>query len=399
VALVLGFACCSSYAPGSSSSRRTRGNNNNKTPQMMTAMPLSFGEVWRSVSESNVIGVGTVLAVAVASLKEAVPQQRRRRIDKARLKRLGARELREFDGVRSSKIYVGADGFVFDVTKSRDLYGPGGTYAAFAGKDASRMLAKGVVTPDEDDGPLSLPQRAALKAWVAALRSKYDVVAVLETRLDLELVEAAAGASSLSEVTRLTALGADVRSVDVAGDGAIHLAARAGNLDVLRHLLDIDATLVQARGSKHRTPLHFAADSKRSAELFKYLLALEGDPNALAADEWTVLHAAAQAGNVPQLENLLACPAYDRGVDPTTTAGVTPLLAAATFGHLQACETLLRHGADPHRPGPRGKTPADWALLKGHHQVCDLLLEWEAQGAGKTTTSALQGVVDTDQAP
>ncbi|CAG8645241.1 22325_t:CDS:2, partial [Cetraspora pellucida] len=56
-------------------------------------------------------------------------------------------ELAEYDGSDPSRpIYVAVKGTVFDVTGKRALYGVGGTYHSFAGKDASKGLATGSMT-------------------------------------------------------------------------------------------------------------------------------------------------------------------------------------------------------------------------------------------------------------
>ncbi|KAJ8604854.1 hypothetical protein CTAYLR_001086 [Chrysophaeum taylorii] len=50
-------------------------------------------------------------------------------------------QLREFDGVRNAKIYVGLKGEVFDVSRGVHMYGPEGPYAKFAGHECSKCLA------------------------------------------------------------------------------------------------------------------------------------------------------------------------------------------------------------------------------------------------------------------
>lgn len=50
-------------------------------------------------------------------------------------------ELAQHDGSKGedTKIYVAIKGAVFDVSSKRAMYGPGGGYHCFAGKDASKV--------------------------------------------------------------------------------------------------------------------------------------------------------------------------------------------------------------------------------------------------------------------
>ncbi|KAL3941035.1 MAG: hypothetical protein SGBAC_004541 [Bacillariaceae sp.] len=78
---------------------------------------------------------------------------------------------------------LAADGLVFNVWKGRNFYGPGGEYHLFAGRDATRLLAKTIVreeTAEEASKPLSIAERAALAGWMFTLKNKYDVVGKLQ---------------------------------------------------------------------------------------------------------------------------------------------------------------------------------------------------------------------------
>ncbi|KAF9402477.1 hypothetical protein BGZ94_004899, partial [Podila epigama] len=59
-------------------------------------------------------------------------------------------ELAKHDGTDAAQpIYVAIKGSVFDVSTKKEMYGPGAGYHVFAGKDASRALAKQSLKPED----------------------------------------------------------------------------------------------------------------------------------------------------------------------------------------------------------------------------------------------------------
>ena len=91
--------------------------------------------------------------------------------------------LREFDGSDETKpIGLAINGKVFDVTKSRDFYGPDGPYAVFGGRDATRAFANFVADESEmRDGydpcdDLTHVQRMRVQDWEDHFMTKYDYI-------------------------------------------------------------------------------------------------------------------------------------------------------------------------------------------------------------------------------
>eukprot|EP00440_Ansanella_granifera_P070363 gb/GFBE01076344.1/.p1 GENE.gb/GFBE01076344.1/~~gb/GFBE01076344.1/.p1 ORF type:complete len:168 (+),score=47.95 gb/GFBE01076344.1/:1-504(+) len=93
-------------------------------------------------------------------------------------------ELRPYDGKDPEKpILIGVDGIVINVWRGRHFYGADGPYCEFAGKDATRLLAKQIVDPSEDDGkPLTAEEKENLLNWKSFLSSKYDDVGTLKAQ-------------------------------------------------------------------------------------------------------------------------------------------------------------------------------------------------------------------------
>ncbi|ESQ45659.1 hypothetical protein EUTSA_v10010688mg [Eutrema salsugineum] len=96
-------------------------------------------------------------------------------------------ELKQYDGSDSKKpLLMAIKGQIYDVSQSRMFYGPGGPYALFAGKDASRALAK--MSFEDIDltgdisglGPFELE---ALQDWEYKFMSKYVKVGTIQKKV------------------------------------------------------------------------------------------------------------------------------------------------------------------------------------------------------------------------
>lgn len=70
-------------------------------------------------------------------------------------------------------------GVVYDVGSARNMYGPGGSYHLFAGRECARALAILSLKEEDCNGNLSdltEEQVKKLDEWVAKFEAKYPVV-------------------------------------------------------------------------------------------------------------------------------------------------------------------------------------------------------------------------------
>ncbi len=86
-------------------------------------------------------------------------------------------EIAVYDGSDPSKpLLIAIRGYVYDVTRGRDFYGPGGPYGMFAGKDCTRALAKMAFEEElftgELDG-LDPDEVDKLEEWIEMFEGKY----------------------------------------------------------------------------------------------------------------------------------------------------------------------------------------------------------------------------------
>ncbi|RPB27911.1 putative progesterone binding protein [Terfezia boudieri ATCC MYA-4762] len=89
-------------------------------------------------------------------------------------------ELAKADGSNpTTPIYIAIKGTVFDVSRNRASYGPGGAYHVFAGKDASRGLAKSSVKPEDAVAEwidLDEKEKGVLNDWYTFFSKRYNII-------------------------------------------------------------------------------------------------------------------------------------------------------------------------------------------------------------------------------
>ncbi|XP_022890301.1 membrane steroid-binding protein 2-like [Olea europaea var. sylvestris] len=98
-------------------------------------------------------------------------------------------ELKQYDGSDKSKpLLMAIKGQIYDVSQSRLFYGPGGPYALFAGKDASRALAKMSFEKNDLNGDLTglgAFELEALQDWEYKFMSKYVKVGTVKSSIQV----------------------------------------------------------------------------------------------------------------------------------------------------------------------------------------------------------------------
>ncbi|XP_053678860.1 membrane-associated progesterone receptor component 1-like [Anopheles nili] len=91
-------------------------------------------------------------------------------------------ELKPYDGTQpDGRVLTAVNGNVYDVTKGKAFYGPGGTYAVFGGRDASRGLATFQITSSGSDeyddlSDLKSHEMASMREWEMQFKEKYYLV-------------------------------------------------------------------------------------------------------------------------------------------------------------------------------------------------------------------------------
>jgi ankyrin repeat protein len=164
--------------------------------------------------------------------------------------------------------------------------------------------------------------------------------------------------------------------------GEVHEAAKAGDLQKLKSLLDKDPSLLYVQDEQGKTPLHWATGRGQLAAMQVLLDTYRVDVNVRNKNNGTPVHVAASQAQPEALRILLD---HNALVDARAKNGATPLHFAAFKrkpGHLEAARILLEHKADVNARMDSGATPLLLALNNGNTEMAALLRKWGAKGSG-----------------
>lgn len=200
--------------------------------------------------------------------------------------------------------------------------------------------------------------------------------------MKMSKIHSAARAGNLEMVRELLEKGVDVNSREFLTKWSpLHCAAGGSHFEVVRLLLDRGAD-INATGS-FGTPLHNTKD----VEMVRELLAAGADPMVSVGKGLTPLHTFSGEGNTEIVVVLL-----DAGVDVDVRdeGGNTPLCQAAAYGRTDPARVLLERGADVNVSTTKGQTPLDLVMALGnmHPETIELLKT--AGGEGKLAALAEQ---------
>lgn len=142
-----------------------------------------ISEIINSPLNIALVCVITILVYKIFKSRQRVPVEYRVEPELPKMKKrdFTIEELRKYDGTgEEGRVLVAVNGKVFDVTKGKKFYGPGGPYSAFGGRDASRGLATFSVTGGketyDDLSDLNSVEMESVKEWEMQFTEKYDYI-------------------------------------------------------------------------------------------------------------------------------------------------------------------------------------------------------------------------------
>ncbi|XP_028326601.1 inversin isoform X2 [Gouania willdenowi] len=185
----------------------------------------------------------------------------------------------------------------------------------------------------------------------------------------------AAGKGSDDVICTMLALSPhiDINMADKYGGTALHAASLSGHVSTVKLLLEKGAMVDPMDVMKH-TPL-FRACEMGYRDVILTLIKGSAHVDLVDVDGHSALHWAALGGNAEVCQILMEneiCP------NVQDQAGRTPLQCAAYGGYITCMAVLMENNADPNIQDKEGRTALHWSCNNGYLDAVKLLLDYNA---------------------
>ena len=180
--------------------------------------------------------------------------------------------------------------------------------------------------------------------------------------------------------------GAEIHARDGDGFTPIHRAIEAGDVDLVKYLMQRGAKLPRKWNNPEHAPLRLASGRFGSVRLLEFLAERGYE---ISADDISPLFVSTS----PEITRFW----LERGLDPNVAGpgGNTPLHFLTTWLSIDSIDVLVAHGADVNRQNKDGDTPLHYAARHGANVlIVQTLLDHGADPtivnrAGETTLDAM----------
>ena len=164
----------------------------------------------------------------------------------------------------------------------------------------------------------------------------------------------------------------DLKDLNYFGFTKLHWAARKGDVNTAKLLLESQTNDVNCRDSEGRTPLYFACIME-NLDMVNFLIesGTNVDVNASDNDGNTPLHEAVFHWSTDIVRALLKSKTIE--VDRTNCKKDTALHFAAANGIKKIAEYLIENGANVYALNEDGETPLQVAASRKEKAMCDFL--------------------------
>ncbi|XP_068180673.1 inversin isoform X2 [Antennarius striatus] len=165
----------------------------------------------------------------------------------------------------------------------------------------------------------------------------------------------------------------DINMADKYGGTALHAASLSGHVSTVKLLLERGAMVDSLDVMKH-TAL-FRACEMGHRDVILTLIKGSARVDLVDVDGHTALHWAALGGNAEVCQILM-----ENGISPNVQdqAGRTPLQCAAYGGYITCMAVLMENNADPNIQDKEGRTAVHWSCNNGYLDAVKLLLGYNA---------------------